>query len=237
MDIAVQLDFDLVLARLLDGVDEEHTALVELMELVRLMERRDALNTECYEALLKLLLPFVPHLAEELWERSGHATLLSLESWPQADESRIDLRAEEAAEVEGSLVQDVRRVLELSKIEKPQAITVILAPAWKYVFVERFKALSQETREPGLLLKSLLADPVLKQHGQDIAKMVPAIVKDPSKLPQTMLSADEELAAVVEATRVLETAFGCPFRVEHAESSTDPKAKAAFPGRPGISVR
>jgi leucyl-tRNA synthetase len=39
---------------------------------------------EGLEALLKLLNPMVPHLAEELWQALGHETSLQLEPWPQA---------------------------------------------------------------------------------------------------------------------------------------------------------
>ena len=42
--------------------------------------RRDALET-----LVRLLEPMVPHLAEELWQRLGHATMLANTPWPEAD--------------------------------------------------------------------------------------------------------------------------------------------------------
>jgi leucyl-tRNA synthetase len=39
---------------------------------------------EAVEAILLLVSPMVPHIAEELWQALGHATLLSEVSWPQA---------------------------------------------------------------------------------------------------------------------------------------------------------
>jgi leucyl-tRNA synthetase len=41
--------------------------------------------TEAAEALIKLVNPVMPHLAEELWQVTGHATMLTEESWPVAD--------------------------------------------------------------------------------------------------------------------------------------------------------
>ena len=38
-----------------------------------------------YETLLKPLSPFTPHLAEEMWARLGHNTLIVTESWPVGD--------------------------------------------------------------------------------------------------------------------------------------------------------
>jgi leucyl-tRNA synthetase len=37
------------------------------------------------EAFLKLLSPFAPHLAEELWRRLGHQDSVALAAWPEAD--------------------------------------------------------------------------------------------------------------------------------------------------------
>jgi leucyl-tRNA synthetase len=40
---------------------------------------------EAVETLVKLLAPVAPHIAEELWERLGHASSLAREPFPEAD--------------------------------------------------------------------------------------------------------------------------------------------------------
>jgi leucyl-tRNA synthetase len=45
---------------------------------------RWALREAC-EMLARLAMPMVPHLAEELWARLGHAGLLADRAWPEAD--------------------------------------------------------------------------------------------------------------------------------------------------------
>ena len=42
---------------------------------------------EGLRALLLLLAPFAPHVAEELWERTSHRESIHLERWPEADEA------------------------------------------------------------------------------------------------------------------------------------------------------
>ena len=37
--------------------------------------------------LVRLVNPMMPHLAEELWERLGHAQILAGTAWPEADEA------------------------------------------------------------------------------------------------------------------------------------------------------
>jgi leucyl-tRNA synthetase len=40
---------------------------------------------EAFETIARLIQPMMPHLAEELWERLGHARLLAEAEWPGAD--------------------------------------------------------------------------------------------------------------------------------------------------------
>ncbi|HLN46700.1 MAG TPA: class I tRNA ligase family protein, partial [Magnetospirillaceae bacterium] len=44
---------------------------------------------EGLRALLLLLAPFAPHVTEELWERTGHARSIHLETWPGYDEAAL----------------------------------------------------------------------------------------------------------------------------------------------------
>jgi leucyl-tRNA synthetase len=61
----------------------------ELSNRVELFDAGDpaapALLREALDTLALLLGPMVPHIAEELWQRLGHTTLLAETAWPQAD--------------------------------------------------------------------------------------------------------------------------------------------------------
>src|SRR5687767_5716631 len=54
---------------------------------VGVAERRETICVvrEATEALVRLLSPFAPHTAEEMWERLGHETPLGAASWPAYD--------------------------------------------------------------------------------------------------------------------------------------------------------
>jgi leucyl-tRNA synthetase len=41
------------------------------------------------ESLVKLLQPFAPHMAAELWQQLGHDTQLDFETWPEWDDAQI----------------------------------------------------------------------------------------------------------------------------------------------------
>ncbi|MGH2575838.1 MAG: class I tRNA ligase family protein, partial [Ignavibacteria bacterium] len=66
-----------------------NTCVSELMIFVNGVYGREKLPKSVLEKFLKLLSPFAPHLAEELWERLGHSETISFEKWPDYDAKKI----------------------------------------------------------------------------------------------------------------------------------------------------
>lgn len=62
-----------------------NTAVSSLMTYVNYMFELEKVPAELYATLLKLLSPFTPHLAEEMWARMGYNTFIVAESWPKGD--------------------------------------------------------------------------------------------------------------------------------------------------------
>jgi hypothetical protein len=127
--------------------------------------------------------------------------------------------------------------MELVKLASLSSVKLIVAPRWKYEFVKVFKESMEKSRNPGDILKAVLAVPSFKAHGQDIAKLVPALLKDASKLPEVLLDHDDELARMQESKEYLEQLFACTITIEEAEHSNELKAKTAMPRKPGIVLQ
>jgi leucyl-tRNA synthetase len=79
-----------------DVVERLHfnTAIAAVMELVTALaaaaDRADsAVLREAVDVTLCLLAPFVPHVASELWEVTGHPTALDVQPWPTADPTAL----------------------------------------------------------------------------------------------------------------------------------------------------
>ncbi len=66
-----------------------NTALSQLMVLNNELTKAEKKPKSSVETLLQLLAPFAPHLAEELWQKLGNETPVSLEAWPEADLSAL----------------------------------------------------------------------------------------------------------------------------------------------------
>jgi leucyl-tRNA synthetase len=62
-----------------------NTAIAAIMELVNAIYTAPARDREAVETVVVLLAPFAPHLAEELWRRLGHETLVATHPWPKFD--------------------------------------------------------------------------------------------------------------------------------------------------------
>jgi leucyl-tRNA synthetase len=62
-----------------------NTAIARLIELNNHVTKLDTVPREVAEALVLLVAPFAPHLAEELWSRLGQAGSLAYEPYPQAN--------------------------------------------------------------------------------------------------------------------------------------------------------
>ncbi|MBU0999427.1 leucine--tRNA ligase [Patescibacteria group bacterium] len=66
-----------------------NTAISTLMIFINEIGKFEFISQIAYEKFLKILSPFAPHLAEELWQILGHQKSISYESWPEYDLSKI----------------------------------------------------------------------------------------------------------------------------------------------------
>jgi leucyl-tRNA synthetase len=82
-DIEREFQFNTAIAALMEFVNGLYKFAANADDL----NREKALNAvrEAIEALLLLLSPFAPHIAEELWAATGHATGLARQPWPAYD--------------------------------------------------------------------------------------------------------------------------------------------------------
>jgi len=88
--------FETVLHKTIKKVGEDienmsfNTAISTMMILTNEMEKEAlGVSKKDFEMFLKILSPFAPHIAEEIWSNFKNKSLLTLEKWPQFDESKI----------------------------------------------------------------------------------------------------------------------------------------------------
>jgi leucyl-tRNA synthetase len=86
-----------------------NTAIAALMTCLTALEKTGA-SAKDYRLYLRLVAPFAPHLADELWERLGGEGSVHRQAWPEADPAAlVEATAKIAVQVDGK----VRATLEM----------------------------------------------------------------------------------------------------------------------------
>jgi leucyl-tRNA synthetase len=95
-----------------------NTAISRIMELVNHVTKHKIRNKEISSVLARLISPFAPHLAEELWEELGNATSVFKSSFPTYEEKNlIRPEVEYVVQVNGKLRDRINLALGLTQEE------------------------------------------------------------------------------------------------------------------------
>lgn len=108
-----------------------NTAISSMMILLNEFEKEEIISKGNYEALLKLLAPFAPHVSEELWSILKNKKSIHISDWPKYNESKlVDQNAKIIIQINGKIrgtiesdinasESDIKsKVLELPDIKK-----------------------------------------------------------------------------------------------------------------------
>jgi leucyl-tRNA synthetase len=182
------------------------------------------ITKESLEILAKLLSPFTPHIAEELWERIGNKKFVCLENWPEYDESKINPEIDAQFEFIDNVRRDIKRIIDLVKIQ-PKKVTISVAEEWKYDLIKDLKKQLETTRDVGKIIKKVM----IKEHAQEISKIVPTLVKNEAKIPKIVLTQKQEIQMLKKSKEKIEKEF----KVELKLQKNNPKA---IPFKPSIRI-
>ena len=214
-------------------------AIGKIMEFVDVLQKYKEKSKEVfYEAIKNLalmMLPFIPHLSEEIWHLIKAEGFASLQKWPNYDENKIDKRAEAIAMLVENTRKDIIEILKLAKIEKPKKITIFIAEKWKYDFMEALKNEVNKTRNANEIIKALMTTD-LKIYSQEINKLIPKLLSDETKIPQIVLNQEAEFHTLNDTSKNYEDEFKCKVEVIVAEKANQIKAKQSLPGKVAILV-
>ncbi|QNI88369.1 leucine--tRNA ligase [Synechococcus sp. ROS8604] len=121
----------------LSGDFQFNTAISELMKLSNalssgLVQASTGVRQEAMSALVRLLAPFAPHLAEEFWQRLGGEDSVHLQPWPEHDpEALIMDSIEVVIQVKGKVRGSMSVAVDCSKDELERlALASDVAQRW-----------------------------------------------------------------------------------------------------------
>jgi len=88
-------------------------AIIAFMELVNYLATKEQVPRHILETVVLMISPIMPHVAEELWNKLGRATLVAKESWPLVQESKINDALEQEEQQVEKTISDIRQVLSI----------------------------------------------------------------------------------------------------------------------------
>ena len=178
-----------------------------------------------FKTWVKILAPFAPHICEELWEEMGKDGFVSVAEWPEVEEDKIDEEAEAAVELLDSTKKDVKEIEEITGIDDPDEIKIIVAAPWKYKLYEK----AVEGKE----LSEIMEDEEIRSKGDEAASYFQELNKE-HELEEIRLNHEGEEEALNEIKEGLSEKFGAEVTVEGEDESDEEKAGKARPEKPAI---
>ncbi len=195
---------------------------------------------------IRMIAPFAPFTAEEVWERMGNRQSITTAEWPVVEEEKIDIMAEESEFLISSLLADVQNIVKVTKIT-PTKIVIYGSADWKAQVYKAILANIQDgTINFGQIMRQLIANSETAKAKND-PKMVQKMIEDILSAPlearnqRLKLTGFNEVTAIEDAQSLLSDEVNNAQIVVYSEEDStkyDPKsrAKSARPFKPAIYI-
>jgi leucyl-tRNA synthetase len=212
----------------------------------RKRENMTGMLAEFLNIQLRMLAPFAPFTAEEVWERMGNRQSITAARWPVAEEAKIDIVAEESEFLISSLLADVQNIVKVTKIT-PTKIVFYASAVWKAQVYKAILANILEGRITfGQIMKQLITNPETAKAKTDpkmVQKMMEDILSSPleARNRRLKLIGFDEVATIQDGQSLLSDEINKAQIVVYSEDDPtkyDPKsrAKSARPFKPAIYI-
>ncbi|MEF8880375.1 MAG: class I tRNA ligase family protein [Candidatus Nanohaloarchaea archaeon] len=191
-----------------------------------------AIFTNGVKTLVKMIAPYAPHLADEMWNRLDEGFLYESD-WPEADEELLDEEAEKIDEYFDKVASDIREIKEMLDSE-PSQIKIISSADWKYNAFKEIES-NLELEDIGAITgKTVNAG--FKEHADTVNQKVQEAFENPGKFLNQMIEQEVEEKALESNLERWEEEFDAEIVIESEYESSEEKADRAEPGKPAIVI-
>jgi leucyl-tRNA synthetase len=190
------------------------------------------------DARLRLLAPFVPFVANELYEQLAGIPVEDAD-WPEPDPEFESPRIEVEEGLVQDLFADVREVVEVTGTD-PGTIRIYVAADWKR---RVFEAVVEKGPDVGAVMGSVMQRESLRERGDEVNELVQQLVEDVRERPEwavEKLVEIDERSVYEDAARFLSREFDAEIEIYGKGDADvyDPGERAgkAVPFRPAIHL-
>lgn len=198
--------------------------------------RRSETATRVLRAWALGIGPITPFLAEELNELLGATALVTTGTFPAPAAGTPPAALQQEAYLR-AVLDDLNSIVRVAQI-KPKRVVIHTAPAWKLRAESEVRAAAgRGERNPGDVIKRLLADANLRPFAKDVPAFVQKVMKDAVQIRSDGAIADEH-AALSSARDFLGAELGAAVEIYRADDPQAPdpgkKRHVAAPRKPAL---
>jgi leucyl-tRNA synthetase len=212
----------------------------------RKRENITGMLSEFLNIQVRMVAPFAPFTAEEVWELMLNRQSLTEAGWPVLEEKKIDTVAEESEFLISNLLADIQNIVRVTKIT-PAKIVIYTSAVWKeQIYREILANILNGTMNFGQIMKKLIGNPETVKAKSN-PKMVQRVMEDILSAPlearnrRLNLIGFNEVATIRDAQSLLSNEISKAEIVVYSEDDParyDPKLRAnsARPFKPAIYI-
>ncbi|HOQ18730.1 MAG TPA: leucine--tRNA ligase [Methanothermobacter thermautotrophicus] len=179
-------------------------------------------------AWIRLMAPFIPYTAEEMWERYGGEGFVAEAPWPDFSDDAESRDVQVAEEMVQNTVRDIQEIMKILG-STPERVHIYTSPKWKWDVLR----VAAEVGKPdmGSIMGRVSAEGI-HDNMKEVAEFVRRIIRDLGKSEVTVI---DEYSVLMDASDYIESEVGARV-VIHSKPDYDPENKAvnAVPLKPAI---
>jgi len=171
--------------------------------------------------------PFMPHFAEEVWERLGKKPFVVNAKFPEVSPELVEPELEMGEELVATVKKDVERIAERLG-SSPEKAYIYVPAGWKFAV---YNAMRESKQVPAAMEAAKAGGADMGKASRFAKSLLPKVHALPEALPP-----EKELEALEGAAEFLSKECGCEVVVGSEEGAKHEKASVAAPGKPAIML-
>ncbi len=189
------------------------------------------------DSWIKMMNPFTPYLAEELWRMVGGEGYVSLQGWPSIDDLPGMNEALLAFEYLERLISDVREITKLYE-RKPSKITIAVAPREHCGLLRKAADYIAQGRSVREFIKDVVSEAREKEWAANYSRRVYEVASSlqPDVLKLVLKADLDEERVVGEMKEWIESQLGASVELSVMDVKAKGLKKVAVPFRPAIFI-
>ena len=118
-------------------------SIIKIRQFIDFASDEKEISKKDLEKIIKLISIFCPHTAEELWNKVGNESFVSLEKWPEFDEKKINEKFEEQEKIIETLAGDINNILKI--VGTKEKVFVYTLPLEKDIYKKSIETIEKKT--------------------------------------------------------------------------------------------